>query len=253
MKGASFEGGIRVPAFVHSPLIGLVSRETHALFHASDWLPTLVEGVGKGEPTGLGPDVMGTGINQWDVIKAKNGHHALRYEIGFLIDYVSGKTGAVLVGDYKFIRNVGCVGWFEPIQGAEVFFNSVDCDGKDANVSNRLYNIMKDPTEEINLYNQPEHADVQNQITSRWCDYFTDVTQNSQYRGSEKEAMLAAAAKNVRGGKTYLTYWRDHPNTTIEYPKVDYVVGLCKHLGSGSARDDKGHPSAIDPTYLYEG
>lgn len=253
MKGTSFEGGIRVPAFVHSPLIGLVSRESHALFHVSDWLPTLVEGVAGGASTGLGPSVMGTGINQWDVIKAKNGHHALRHEIGFLIDYVSGKSGAILLGNYKYIHNVGCYGWFEPIKGDEIYSDGVDCAGADGNVSNRLYNIMKDPTESDNLYNMPEHADIQNQITSRWCEYFTDVMQNSQYREDEKDAMLAAAAKNIRGGKTYLTYWRDYPNNSTAYPKVDYTVGLCKHMGSGSARGDSGHPSAIDPIYRYEG
>jgi arylsulfatase B/arylsulfatase I/J len=42
-KFSVFEGGIRVPAFVHSPLIGTQStnRSTDELFYISDWYMTL--------------------------------------------------------------------------------------------------------------------------------------------------------------------------------------------------------------------
>ena len=46
-KGTLFEGGVRVPAFVHSPLLPASARGTEYewLFHVTDWLPTVVGGM----------------------------------------------------------------------------------------------------------------------------------------------------------------------------------------------------------------
>ena len=48
-KKSLFEGGLRVPAFVHSPLLNQNVRGTtyDDLFHVTDWLPTLVLGASK--------------------------------------------------------------------------------------------------------------------------------------------------------------------------------------------------------------
>jgi len=42
-KTQLYEGGVRVPGFVHSPLLPASVRGTvsHELFHVTDWLPTL--------------------------------------------------------------------------------------------------------------------------------------------------------------------------------------------------------------------
>jgi arylsulfatase A-like enzyme len=43
-KTQLYEGGVKVPGFVHSPLLPAVARGTihHGLFHVADWLPTIV-------------------------------------------------------------------------------------------------------------------------------------------------------------------------------------------------------------------
>jgi arylsulfatase I/J len=64
-KETLWEGGLRVPAFVHSPLLaaaraGTVSRQ---LFHITDWMPTLLRaaGMSSAEIERQGWD----GIDQW--------------------------------------------------------------------------------------------------------------------------------------------------------------------------------------------
>ncbi|GAU91612.1 hypothetical protein RvY_03837 [Ramazzottius varieornatus] len=66
-KGSFFEGGVRVPAFVWSPLSKRRGRMTDQLFHAVDWLPTLWEAA-DGDPAELvnaGLD----GVSQWKSIQ----------------------------------------------------------------------------------------------------------------------------------------------------------------------------------------
>ena len=67
MKGKVFEGGTRVPTFVHAPklLPNGASRIYRGLHHATDWLPTLYSAAG-GEVRDLG---LLDGMDQWDAIK----------------------------------------------------------------------------------------------------------------------------------------------------------------------------------------
>ena len=68
LRGAKqylFEGGIRVNAFVHSPLINHAARGTvyPHIFHVSDWLPTLLHGVLEAAPDLTPADL--DGIDHW--------------------------------------------------------------------------------------------------------------------------------------------------------------------------------------------
>lgn len=48
-KGTLFEGGMRVPAFINSPLLpaNMKDTETDTLFHITDWLPTILSWAGE--------------------------------------------------------------------------------------------------------------------------------------------------------------------------------------------------------------
>ena len=62
-KGSCFEGGVRVPAFIWSPLLKRRGRITEQLFHAVDWLPTLWEAAG-GNPAELTNEGL-DGVSHW--------------------------------------------------------------------------------------------------------------------------------------------------------------------------------------------
>ena len=59
-----FEGGTRVPGFIHSPLLKKSGYISHALTHVTDWFPTLlrVAGASQKEVSELDLD----GIDQYD-------------------------------------------------------------------------------------------------------------------------------------------------------------------------------------------
>lgn len=46
-KASLWEGGVRTPAVIWSPLIEQPSRVSDELMHMSDWLPTLLAAAGN--------------------------------------------------------------------------------------------------------------------------------------------------------------------------------------------------------------
>ncbi|OQV17328.1 putative Arylsulfatase B [Hypsibius exemplaris] len=66
-KGSLFEGGVRVPGFIWSPLLKKRGRVTNQLFHVTDWLPTLWEAVGA-DPALLPAN--GDGFSHWKSFQA---------------------------------------------------------------------------------------------------------------------------------------------------------------------------------------
>lgn len=238
-KGTCYEGGVRVPAFVYSPLIS-GGREVGALFHVTDWLPTFVEGIAGGDTkrgvvSGSGTD--GYGVNQWSTITGedaagKDGAQ-VRGEIAFQIDYLGGNMGSIIVGQYKMMHAQKCFGWWDPQTGDEVEYNPQTgekfaglCDenhNETEFVRNRIYNIFDDPTETIDLYGKEGYEEIQNQLTSRFCYWRNIVSKDSQYRPDNEDAMMAAADAN----DGYLTYWKDQPNTTIWSPIAGHTLQMC--------------------------
>ncbi|KFM82793.1 Arylsulfatase B, partial [Stegodyphus mimosarum] len=97
-KGGSWEGAIRVPCFIWSPLLGLKeSRTSKQLMHVSDWLPTLYTAAG-GEARELGKI---DGYSMWKAL-IKNSPSP-RLEILHNIDPISGMA-CLRRGDYKLIK-----------------------------------------------------------------------------------------------------------------------------------------------------
>jgi arylsulfatase A-like enzyme len=123
-KGSLFEGGVRVPAFIYSPLLGhsidstatASKTQLRGLVHVSDWLPTLMSAVGRSD---LLEDTLLDGIDQWDWISQTSEGSvtptdtAPRTEILYNIDPTTG-IAALRTGDWKLILNsTSYIGWFD--------------------------------------------------------------------------------------------------------------------------------------------
>ena len=86
----TWEGGTRVPAFVHAP--GRLSPTTiDSMVHISDWTPTLMSAVGGSIEPGL------DGINMWTTLQ---GGPALRDQVPININPLC--QGYVLAQLYLF-------------------------------------------------------------------------------------------------------------------------------------------------------
>ena len=86
-KKTLFEGGVRVPAFVHSPLLAAAARGAvfTGLFHVSDWLPTLVHGaagVARGA-AGLAALPALDGVDQWAALSSPGSVSDQRWPAGW--------------------------------------------------------------------------------------------------------------------------------------------------------------------------
>ena len=171
-KFTLFEGGIRVPAFVFSPLIDKPARIEESLVHVSDWYPTLVRLAG-GDPDSInGLD----GVDQMELIS--RGTSPPRNEILHNM-YTLGNqvTSAIRVGDWKLMTGLwaNCniysnpyfCGWIPPPDSTHLPPNltnipssylgsNVDNQESDASCSAApspsfyplaLYNIRNDPSE----------------------------------------------------------------------------------------------------------
>ncbi|GFY77320.1 arylsulfatase B [Trichonephila inaurata madagascariensis] len=111
-KASSWEGAIRVPSFIWSPLLRLKdSRISTQLMHVSDWLPTLYSAIG-GELSDLGKI---DGINMWKALLYNL--PSPRIELLHNIDIFTGMM-ALRRGDYKLIvgtNNDASDTWYKPL------------------------------------------------------------------------------------------------------------------------------------------
>ncbi|KAK3801923.1 hypothetical protein RRG08_004789 [Elysia crispata] len=81
-KFSLFEGGTRVPAFVHSPLLRNTGLTYAGIIHAVDWFPTLLSAAGilpRESPSDL------DGVDQWEAITAMS--PSRRSEVVYNLDY----------------------------------------------------------------------------------------------------------------------------------------------------------------------
>ncbi|XP_072035349.1 arylsulfatase J-like [Amphiura filiformis] len=145
-KGNYREGGIRVPAFITSPLLSQASGSIYAgLMGAADWLPTLVDGVAGGSTKYLAVD----GINMWDNIRTGFPSQRIEYlfTVGGDCNWEPGDEvkdipmyGTIRVGVWKLI--LGHISQ-KPVR---IVKQAAD------NHEIRLYNLALDPSESKNLY-----------------------------------------------------------------------------------------------------
>lgn len=118
-KFLPYEGGIRVPAFVHSPLLPFARRGTtlSALFHITDVVPTLLE-LAMGESYATHTDGL-YGLSQLDLLWTGNETAAPRTEILAHANVADDDTrsywfGALILGKWKAVFNATAAAAYSP-------------------------------------------------------------------------------------------------------------------------------------------
>eukprot|EP00656_Telonema_subtile_P051077 TRINITY_DN6788_c0_g1_i1.p1 TRINITY_DN6788_c0_g1~~TRINITY_DN6788_c0_g1_i1.p1 ORF type:complete len:540 (+),score=121.10 TRINITY_DN6788_c0_g1_i1:104-1723(+) len=179
-KALIWEGGTRVPGFVHSPLLpkaaqGTVSR---GLYHVTDWLPTITKLAGASVSRNFALD----GHDIWDSVSS--GAASPRTEMLYNVNPVSGgQAGApkagLRMGEYKVlcwsysiagIDGANSTGPCSPCHGAN------DPELKKGPV---LYNLDTDPGESTNL--AKEQPDVLEKLLARLKELAVQSVQPQQW------------------------------------------------------------------------
>ena len=219
LRGAKqylFEGGIRVNAFIHSPLIATEVRGTtyHGLVHVSDWMPTILYGMLHVAPDALPTDL--DGIDQWKhmispEIFAPDAYP--RQEVLHNIDLWSLDTSfknvslletpvaALRMGDWKLVMGQDASGWYQPHQGGcaggqgycpPTYESTDDCNYRYHQMT-YLFNITEDPMESVNLAHT--HSEVASKMKDR-LDYHISTMVDPAYRSSAYHEAYSAWIKN---------------------------------------------------------
>ena len=76
-KSTVYEGGTRVPGFIHSPLLYKSGYTSHALTHVTDWFPTILRLAGAPEKAVEELDI--DGIDQYDTFFSYDATGDTRY------------------------------------------------------------------------------------------------------------------------------------------------------------------------------
>ncbi|CAN0388593.1 unnamed protein product [Pylaiella littoralis] len=187
-KGSVHEGGTKVPAFVYSKshLPSQAMGTTYDnLMHVTDWLPTLANVAGAEITDSAGAL---DGVDQWGSLKSYDeeaGDSPPRTEMLYnwdpyilssqdeLTQDLSLTQGAFRSGDWKLMLNVWCEGYYshdlavtesdDLVESGDTCGGTTSCeacadrcemDTETYGVSDKLYNIVDDPREQYNLYDE---------------------------------------------------------------------------------------------------
>ncbi|XP_041356231.1 arylsulfatase B-like [Gigantopelta aegis] len=142
-KATIWEGGTRVPGFVHGYGLQNTGITWNGMIHAVDWMPTFITAAIGTPPDGL------DGVSQWDALQA--GGSSARTSFIYNIDTKKvPKQGraAIRMGDFKLIEGYPGAydGWYQPFTDSEDNITTlVYRDRKQSDVM--LFNIADDPEE----------------------------------------------------------------------------------------------------------
>ena len=184
-KYSLWEGGIRVPAFIWSPLIAHKPYVSHELFHVTDWVPTILAAVQS--PDAKIPLVYG--VSQWESLSHRTA--TPRKELLHNIDPIW-NVSSIRVSRFKLVQGLVLrpwQGWFPPPRGqhhAATFVStrihcnhsqSSDCAPDSAPC---LFDIEKDPCEMENI------ADQETQVVKDLWQRVQDHAQTASPAGREE-------------------------------------------------------------------
>jgi len=178
-KRTQFEGGVRVPAFVNSPLLPTSARGAtlNSLVHVSDWLPTLAFGLQGSIDSAVALSGSFDGVDQWSAIRLAGSSFGddlaprtdlecgMDYLVGSVVSSGSGSTVVAasdikdvagclvsIAGDYTFklLWNEENVGWTEPSgENSPIDYNHTAASSR---YGAYLFDISTDANETMNLF-----------------------------------------------------------------------------------------------------
>ena len=237
------EGGVHVPAFVHSPLIpaSLRGRKFQDMVHVTDWLPTIVFGIADGSSEGLTTD----GVNIWPaLLKSKDAAYTPRSEILLNINYMTSagddesnknftiyeyapsiyNVTAALIMDidgtrYKLLWGTSSHPWYQPHDNKPQWPSDMPHDERSSYQPKRgwLFDISSDPREYYNLHESEdeEYRRIVDRMSARMCEHYS-MMQNPQVKATEVQR-ADDVFENQNDG--FVTFWQSKGNETSAWPK----------------------------------
>ncbi|KAH9499684.1 hypothetical protein Btru_074431 [Bulinus truncatus] len=178
-KFTIFEGGTRVPAFLHGKMLQSQGKVYNGMMHAVDWFSTVVKALNI---TYSDPDQ--DSLSQWESINSLGPSQRTEfiYNLDYMFPPVQGES-AIRVGDFKLIEGFPGLyqDWYKPAQldqGINITKDDLNFDSSLPESINQmlsqgmfqyLFNVKDDPTEHNNLYDQL--PDVVKQLQDRLNEY----------------------------------------------------------------------------------
>jgi len=219
-KGSLFEGGVKVEAFIYSPMFAskLQGSTYSNVFHVSDWFPTILDMAGASYSPSSKYKL--DGVSHLDAIT--DGKDAPREYMLYnyyydasdsKTDLWSGKAMAIRNERYKLMHT-----YDSPIAG--VWYDASETMREDDDLASYdncaqfnaissgtftyfLFDLKEDPTEKVNLYGQDDYADVQKELYAA----LDDLQDNAADYCVSKEA--SGAAKVWASNDDYVVPWGD--------------------------------------------
>lgn len=206
LRGGKFdyyEGGVRVPAFVHSyQLMDRAGSTISSLFHVTDWLPTIMKIANVSDDqyelvSGI------DGVNQLAVIKGNSIYARDQIVLGLnrwhlpsgqqkltKLEYEESKA-SIISGSYKLIKNSSSQISYPP---SSVEADDCLCGYHSSSVDSWLFDLANDPYEERNLAS--DLPDVMKAM---------DLLLRQQFDLEDGKASSYVSAENVIAGEFWGT------------------------------------------------
>uniref|UniRef100_A0A7M5VG10 Sulfatase N-terminal domain-containing protein n=1 Tax=Clytia hemisphaerica TaxID=252671 RepID=A0A7M5VG10_9CNID len=189
LKGCKFllyEGGVRVPAFINSPLLKRSGVTSMQMMHVTDWLPTIVN-LAQGKIT---KEI--DGFDQWKTLQ--DDVKSPRNEILLNIDHLENLQEALIVDKWKILMDNSKYNsrWTEgPPPGYNVTGKAtsvVDCGLKPdktthCNETHCLFNLQSDPCEYNDVSSQ--YPEIYQQMKNKLENYKKGMVQSRKKPGDK--------------------------------------------------------------------
>jgi len=216
-----FEGGVRVPSFIYSPMLpeSVWGTKNDNLFHVTDWLPTLhtiaapttalppgldgvnqlpglIEGTSKSPPR---KEVL-LGLNRWDVSPTL---------APLALHFDDVQASALIYNKYKYIMGQVDRGHYDPnLHPAR----NCTCGIKTTPTYTYLFDLEEDPTEQHNLLD--DLPDLAAYFKLKMRAYFNNAMK-SQWKPPEMDVCIDAWSQTG-----YITPWHS-PGAAVEVKAND--------------------------------